>query len=192
MTARFRWGLAWIGCVAMTIAAIDSPVSAQFGLFKRGKSPNYQIFRDPAGRFLIEYPAKDWRVIPVGGSVVASVAQKDGEAAVLVDYTKLKLALAPEEIDEGFANLELSALKEKEPTAKDVKATVVTAPSGPRVVIDYVRTGASGPERVTQYSIPAGADLYRVICTVRAALHEKYQPTMTYVVDSFSLLRRQG
>ena len=186
--ARLR-RLGGIACVLAAWASAGAPASAQFGVFRRGKSPNYQAFRDPGGRFVIEYPVKDWRVVPSGGSVLASFGQKNADAAVIIDYTKLKIALTAQEIDEVVVRLEVAVVKERNPAVTDVKSTIVATPAGPRIVLEYVRTGAGGAENVVQYSIPAGDDLYRVICTARAAQRQKYQATLSYIAESFSVLR---
>jgi len=166
------------------VVAAD-PARAQLGLFKRG-STSYQPFKDPAGRFTLEYP-KDWRVLPGGGSVLVGFTHKDGEASILVDYMKMRLALAPNEIGETFAELELQTLRERQPTIKDARANVVAAASGPRIVIQFSKAGPTGTEQVTQYSIPRGEDLYRLVCTVRSDKVEKNGTILTHMVESFAV-----
>ena len=90
------------------IAGIESPGRAQRGIFKHAEKVTiYHKFKDGAGRFTLEYPATNWRIIPGSGSVLVGFTQQDGEASVLVDYTKLRLVLAPSEIDNTFAELEV-------------------------------------------------------------------------------------
>jgi len=177
-----------IACV-MVAFATTATASAQFGIFKRNKGTTYQAYRDPGGKFVIEYPAKDWKVNPAKGSVVASFSEKDGEAAVVVDYTKLKLALSNEEIDDVVMKLEVDAVKEKDPTARDINANVAKGASGPRIVIRYTRNGAAGREQVEQHTVAAGDDLYRVSCSSLVKEQARYQPILAYIANSFSLLR---
>jgi hypothetical protein len=178
-----------IACVTIACASAAS-ASAQFGIFKRNKDVTYQAYRDPGGRFVIEYPAKDWKVNPAKGSTVASLAQKNGEAAVVVDHTKLKLALSKDEIDDVVMKLEVDALKEKDSTVKDVNANIAKGPSGPRIVIRYTRNGAAGREQVEQHTIADGDDLYRVSCSSLVKEEARYQPILAYIAGSFSLLRK--
>jgi hypothetical protein len=171
---------------------VEATASAQLGIFKRNKGTTYQAFRDPGGRFVIEYPTKNWRINPAKGAIVASFSQKNGEAAVVVDYTRLKLALGKDEIDDMVLKLEVDALKERDPSVRDVNANVGQGPSGPRMVIRYTRNGTGGREHVEQYSVPVGDELYRVSCSTRISEQARYQPILTYIAGSFSLLRTQS
>src|SRR5262249_61187611 len=108
------------------------------------------------------------------------ISQKDGEAAAVVDYTKLKLALSKDEIDDIVMKLEVDALKEKDPTVRDVNASIAKGPGGPRIVIRYTRNGNAGRERGEQQSTPAGDDLYRVSCSSLVKEQARYQPILTY------------
>src|SRR5215471_24276 len=166
LTSRRHWlRITW---AVFAGAGIAMPSAAGQWPFGRGnKSPNYLTFKDPAGRFSIEYPNKDWQVIPGTGSVIVAFAQKNSDASVLVDYTKLKIALAPNEIDTGFGDLEVQLLKERQPTAANLKPRLLPSPSAPRVVIEFDRTSSQKQERVIQHSIPTGADLYRIVCAAR-------------------------
>ena len=184
--------VAWVGCFTVATLVAEATASAQLGIFKRNKGTTYQTFRDPAGRFVIEYPTKDWRVNQAKGSIVASFTQKNGEAAVAVEYSKLKLALTRDEIDDVVLKLEVDALKEKDPSVRDVNANIGQGPSGPRIVIRYTRNGTGGREHVEQYSVPVGDELYRVSCSARITAQARYQPILTYIAGSFSLLRTQS
>ena len=42
------------------------------------KNVKNKAFKDPSGRFELEYPTKDWSPLPTGGSAVAILARKDG------------------------------------------------------------------------------------------------------------------
>jgi hypothetical protein len=173
--------LAWI-------ALAERPARGQFGIFRRGdKAVAYQTYKDPSGRFTIEYPAKDWKIVPASGSALALFTQKDGDASVLIDYTRLPVALEPAEIGELFKDLEVQFLRERQPDAKDVNAVLDNANGGARVVLKFSRTGVHGVEEVLQYSIPRGSDLYRVVGTTRADRAEKNREILFYVANSFAV-----
>ena len=137
----------------------------------------------------MEYPAANWRILSVGGSLLVGFTQKDNEATVTVDYMRFKVSLAATEIDHTFTELELEILKERQPAIKDVKANLMTGHSGPRLVITYSRVGPQGPEQVVQHSIPSGDNLYRVVCAVRSDRVKNHQSTLTHIADSFKALR---
>jgi len=186
-------GLAWVGWLAVAVVAAEAAAAAQLGIFKRNKGTTYQAFRDPGGRFVIEYPVKDWRVNPAKEPIVASFAHKSGDASVVVDHSKLKLALTNDEIDDVVIKLEVDALKEREPSARDINASLTRPPAGPRIVIRYTREPAKGArEQVEQYSIASGDDLYHVVCAVKQSEQTRLQPILSYIAGSFSLLRTQS
>src|SRR5215216_6206026 len=74
------------------LLALSTGLTAEQNVFKRmvGADANvkYQTFKDPAGRFEIEYPAKDWKRLPSGGSSLAVFARNDGPT-LFVDHITL-------------------------------------------------------------------------------------------------------
>jgi hypothetical protein len=176
--------------ILILLAGLMWPASraeAQLGLFNRSKNPAYRSYADPSGRFSIDYPASDWRIVSGGGSVLIGFNEKNGDASLVVDYTKLQLALEASEIDRMFADLEVQVLKERNPTVKDPKAIVQTVAGAPRVMITFTKQGVHGLEQVTQYSIPRGADMYRVVCTTRTDRAEKNAPLLDHMAESFAV-----
>lgn len=179
--------LATAGALLTNVA----PAAAQWWRLGLGgdKSIAYQSFKDPAGRFTIDYPAKDWLVVPSAGSVLAGFSHRNGSASLSVDYTKLQLALAADEIDTLFVDLEIGTLKERQPKLEDVSGRLETRPSGPMIFIEFKKPGARGVERVTQFSYPRGSDLYRVVCTLaRSDLAATFDPILAHMAESFTLL----
>lgn len=154
----------------------------KFGLGDKGV--NYRLFRDPAGRFEFDYPAKDWRVFPSAGSSLAIVARNDGEATLTIDYLRLTAPLGPDEIG-TMAEVEIQDLKEKHPDAKDFKSEIIDIKAGRGAIIRYSGVGAKGPEQVTQYSVPVGQDLFRVIVIVPESLAAKYEAIVAHMIASF-------
>ena len=156
----------------------------QFGFLKRGSKTQFQLFKDPGGRFSLEYP-KDWQAVAGAGDVLVTFAQKKSEAALVVERFRMNQALAPDEITDLFAQIEADVLKEHQPKAADVTAKLVNAAGQRLIVIDYSRPGLSGPERARQYSFPVAQDLYRLTCSAVAAQFAKYDPVFTHVAESF-------
>jgi hypothetical protein len=160
------------------------PAGAQLGIFRKN-SQETQTLRAPDGRFALEYPNRDWQMLPGGGSVVATLAQRNGEASVVVDYTKMNQALAPSDINDLFAELEGEDLATRQPEAKGATPSVVNVGGRRVVVIQYSRAGLRGKEQVVQYTVPAGQDLYRLICSAQAPLFAKYEPVFIRMIESF-------
>jgi hypothetical protein len=174
--------------LTLTLCAVagDQIAAGQLGrIFGRKQDVTYQTFRDSSGRFSLEYPSKDWRVVPGGGSgALVVLAREDGEAMVVVEASKLTEAFAPSEI-QAMAEIEVDNLKARVPTAKDAKYELVETKLGPGAMIPYANVGAQGPERVVQYSIPVDKNLFRLIRTARVAAAAKHDTILTHMIESF-------
>lgn len=156
----------------------------QIPFLHRGRV-EYRAFKDPSGRFSFEFPS-DWQPVPGAGDVIASFSEPDGEAALVLARFHMNEALAPEEITDLFAQVETDVLRERQPTATDVRARLVTAGGRRFVVIEYGRIGLTRPERVRQYSFPVGDELLRLTCSAGVELFQKYDPIFVHVADSFT------
>jgi hypothetical protein len=115
------------------------------------------------------YPKKDWVAVPAAGGNIALLMHKKGEASLALDFQVLRVALAPDEIDDTFKEIELEALAQRAPHAR-VTSSALDALGGNKVVIvKYGASGLSGDLDVTQYSIVSGASLYRLTCAATRA-----------------------
>jgi len=82
-------------CVApMELSAQKNP----FKWFGGDKDVKYQTYKDPGGRFEMEYPTKDWRILTSPGSTLAVFSHKDGPS-LFVDRTQLTASLTPDEFN---------------------------------------------------------------------------------------------
>jgi len=174
--------------LALSLCAVAGAhlAAGQIGkIFGRKQEVVYQTYRDPSGRFSLEYPNKDWRVVPGGGSAALVIlAREDGEATVGVESMNLVEALTPSEI-QAMAENEVDNLKARVPTAKDAKYELVDTRSGRGAMIPYANVGAQGAERVVQYSIPVDKNLFRVIRTARVAAAAKHDAVLAHMIESF-------
>jgi hypothetical protein len=166
--------------VSAGLMAEQNPFTKVFG---GDKNIKYQTFKDPAGRFDLEYPTKDWRLLPSGVSSLAVFDHKDGPA-LFVDRTRLVDRLTPEEIA-AMPEVEVDKLKNGQPNAKDFKTDGVDTKAGRGVLIRYSRAGGTGPESVMQYSIVVGQDLYRLNGVVPDKLLAKYEGVIMHMIQSF-------
>jgi hypothetical protein len=149
------------------------------------KDVKYATYKDPVGRFEIEYPAKDWRVLPSAGSTLAGFSGKDNAALFIEAPFKMADALTPAEL-EALPEIELAALKKQQPGVKEFTSDMVDSRSGRGVLIRYSRaTGET--EAVRQYSIPVGKDLYRLNGVVPSRLLAKNEPIIVHMIQSFQV-----
>jgi hypothetical protein len=146
------------------------------------KSIKYMTYKDPAGRFELEYPQKDWRILPsgVGSSLVFS--RSDGPS-VFIDRATMSGPLTAPEV-EAMAGLEVDRLKEEQPNGRDFKSEMLEGKSGRGVLIRYSRPGAE-LESVIQYSIPVARDLYRLIGVTPVKLLAKNEEIIMHMIQSF-------
>ena len=172
--------------VVGTLLLLSAGLTAEQNFFKRivGKDTNvkYQTFRDPGGRFEIEYPEKDWKRLPSGGSSLAVFARNDGPT-LIIEHVTLEGPLTAKEM-EGMSSVELSSLKDGQPKAKDFKSDMMESKAGRGVIIRYSRDGA-GPETVLQYTIAVGVDLFRINGVIPDKQLIKSEPIVMYMLQSF-------
>jgi hypothetical protein len=167
----------WTLAPGQPVTAGQNPLKRLFG----DKDTRYQTFKDSAGRFEIDYPSKDWRLLPGAESSLAVFAHNDGPT-LFVDHVRLVDSLTPDEI-EALPDLEVDRLKRREPQAK-LTSVMLDSKTGNGVLITYSRVG-TGPESVTQYTIAVGQDLYRLNGIVPERLLSKFEPIVKHMIQSF-------
>ena len=188
------------GLSALVIALAGATASAQEAVppaaGEYGRAPRLEVQQFDNRQIRFEYPKKDWEIVPrpttavIPGATapIVSVVQRKREAAVVVEQTRLHQPLALDDITDLFSQLETDSIRERQPQATDVKAKLVDVGGGRRLVIlTYGRQGVGGPERVRQYSIPAGADLFRLTCVAAAGQFARYEAVFAHVAASFAV-----
>jgi hypothetical protein len=146
------------------------------------KNVKYETFKDPSGRFDLEYPIKDWKLLPSGGSSLAVFARNDGPT-LFVDSVRLREKLTAGEI-EAMPEMEVNRLKDQQPKAKGFKTDLLESRAGRGVLIQYARE-SKGPEIVIQYSIPVEQNLYRLSGVSPEKQLSKYEPVIMHMIQSF-------
>ena len=170
---------------AVTVSA-QAPAAPAANEFARTPKLDVQLFLGPLNRIRFEFPKKDWQLVSGGAVVIVSLAQRTGQAAVVVEHTKLNTALAPEDITDLFAQIEADTVREQQPAAADVQARLIAIDQRRLVITTYSRLGVAGPERVRQYSIPVGSDVYRLICSAATPQFADYEPVFAHVAATFA------
>jgi hypothetical protein len=170
MTAVLAMAVPAFGLVAQTQAPARPPTPAT-----RTQAPAAPVLKDTVPyksmvyNVAFAYPKKDWVAVPAAGGNIALLMHKKGEASLALDFQLLRVALAPDEIDDTFKEIELEALAQRAPHAR-VTSSALDALGGNKVVIvKYGASGLSGDLDVTQYSIVSGASLYRLTCAATRA-----------------------
>lgn len=150
---------------------------------------SYDTFKDPANRFTLEYPREwFWQLIPGVGDVLAAFTEKKGEAALIIERFQLQQRITPGDMTDLFAQLELDALKQKQPKASNFVSRLMDMPGRKIVVIDYARPGLLGPELARQYSYPVDVSLYRLTCSAPQSYFPKYEAAFTRIAQTFRTL----
>jgi len=165
-------------------AQTPGPPAAEYG---RAAKLEVQTFEGPSGRIRFEFPKKDWQVVPGGSAAIVSLLQRKGEAAVVVERTRLNQPLAPDDITDLFGQLEGETVRDQQPAAADIRSSVYETGGRRFVIVTYGRGGVLGPERVRQYSFPVGGDLYRLTCSAPAAQFARYEPVFAHVAATFTV-----
>jgi hypothetical protein len=115
------------------------------------------------------YPKDNWVAVPAAGGNIALLMEKKGEASLALDFQVLRVALAPDEIDDTFKQIELELLAQRAPHARVVNSALSEIGGHKVIVIRYGASGLTGDLDVTQYSVVNGASLYRLTCAATRA-----------------------
>jgi len=153
-----------------------------------GRAPKLEVqkFVGPGNRIRFEFPKKDWQLVAGGTVSIVSVTQKAGQAAIVVEHTRLNAALAPDDITDLFAQLEAEQIKQQQPDASDVQSKLVSVDNRRFIIVGYTRRGVTGAERVRVYSVPVGSDLYRLTCSASAQQFARYEQVFAHVAATFA------
>jgi len=169
--------------ILLAAAMVGAPASGQFW---RSKA-EFKVFKEPAGRFALEYP-NDWQLVDGVGDVIVTFRQKKGEAALVVERFHLNLPVGKDDINENLKGVETAVLRERQPTANGIVSKIVDRHDTRLILIDYKRTGLTRAEQVRQYSFPVGQDIYRLIFSSAEGVFTKYEGDFAHVADSFKAL----
>jgi hypothetical protein len=185
-----------LACAVIAGATVPEQEATPPAAGEYGRAPKLEVQQFDNRQIRFEYPKKDWEIVPRPTTAVipgvtapiVSVVQRKREAAVVVEQTKLHQSLALDDITDLFSQLEADSIRERQPQATDVRAKLVDVGGGRRLVIlTYGRQGVGGPERVRQYSIPAGADLFRLTCVATVGQFGRYEAVFAHVAASFAV-----
>ena len=187
MTGRYSlkrlWAVVLLGVLCVLAGERVALAQKVLGIFGSGEI-KYTTYRDGSGRFEIEQPAKDWGLLPAGGSSLALISRNDRTAALTVDLLPLTEPLGQNEIATN-AQIEIDTLKEQQPNAKDFTTEMFDCKGGKGALIKYSRVGAKGAELALRYMIGVERSLFRLEGVVQNAAAPKNEPVLLHMIQSF-------
>jgi hypothetical protein len=127
--------------------------------------------------FTVDYPKKDWQLVGGTGSSVVVFLHKSREATVAIERTRIDHPLAPNEIVNQTATLEIEDWQARRPLSTGFSHQLLDAFGGRFIVIDFSQPGPVGPEHVRLYTMPRGVDWFRVVCTTAQRSFESHKET---------------
>jgi hypothetical protein len=127
--------------------------------------------------FTVDYPKRDWQLLVGTGSSVVVFFHRSREATVAIERSRVRNALAPNEIVEQTATLEVEDWGQRRWMSTGFTHQLVDLGGERTIVIDFTQPGPQGAEQVRIYTLPRGLDWYRVICTARREVFDKYKET---------------
>lgn len=176
MKARTRAGLALaLACIVLAAGAAHAQ-----------NVPRMRKLTVASQSFSIDYPEKDWSLVPGGNAMLVAIAQRRFEAVLLVERSTLQVALSDEEIGDVFLSVEAEHIRESSPSATDIKADLQQLGDRRVAAFVYRRNGVLGPERVLQYSMPAGTSLYRIIAVAKPESFDRHLPALQAMAASLA------
>lgn len=145
-----------------------------------------RAYADPQKRFSLQYPQRDWRVLPGTGSTLATLAENRGRATVQIEYLRLNQPLQVEQNRDLILQIESDLIRERQPGADQIApANAPDLPSA--IVIEYNRRGADGSERVRQFSLVREQHLFRILCAAQIKEFARFQSVFAQIARSFEM-----
>ena len=181
-----------VAACLLTLGAVQAHLAAQAPdpwFAKSAKDKDFEAPKLPWSNISIELP-KGWQLLPGHNGFLLTAAEKTRNnqpaGVIMLEQMRLQDTLLPKDLTEATLNFETANTKERDPAGDKFQGQIKQGSEGRRFIfMQYTRPGIAGPDRVTQYSVPAGVILYRVICIAPEALIARYQSTCAHVAESF-------
>ena len=167
-----------LAALAVAIVATLTPLvaSAQTPAPRTLAAKDTTPYKSAVYNVSFAYPKKDWVAVPAAGGNIALLMNTRGEASLALDFQVLRVALAPDEIDDTFKEIELEALAQRAPHARVASSDLTELGGNKVVVVRYGASGLTGDLDVTQYTVVSGASLYRLTCAATRSTAARHAP----------------
>jgi hypothetical protein len=155
--------------------AVVRPAAQELFFALAAKPGDFEATLLDAGSVRLELPKHNWRLRTDENGALLTATERRNEAAMRLERSELEQSLEPENVTELFGELERERVASLQPEASEFDVRLFRVGERRVVVVQYLRPGPRGPERVRQYSYPEGRTLYRLVCTApvsRFARHE--------------------
>jgi hypothetical protein len=140
------------------------------------------------GKFTLELP-RNWPIVAGHGGILFTAAERPRDnrsaAAIVLEQIQLQGTVDAKDVTPALADTEMSLIRDRQPGGQSFERLVKEAEGRRFIFIQYLKPGWTGQDRVVQYSMFAGAVMYRLICIAPAAQIAKYQPLFAHVAASF-------
>ena len=162
MSRNQGWGVALVTALVVAgalAAAHQQQAPARGAWYGPDAKGRYQAYQDAGGRFVLEYPQRDWMLLGGDGNVLLVATQKSGEAWIILERARMNTSLAPDEVTDLFADLEMETVKQGQPRADGFEKRVFATDNRRFVAVQYSRPSLDQREgeTVRQVLVPAGS-----------------------------------
>jgi hypothetical protein len=171
--------------VGSLVALVGAQAQAPGSWVARSPKLGAVPFQSVDGHISFEYPKKDWVATAGVGPTLAMLVEKNAAAWMVVERTKLQMALAPDDVTDLFSQLEADRLKEAEPQATGVQNKLFVLDDRRFTAVQLSRKGLRGTDVVRQYSFPVGEYLYRLVCGTTSDQFPKFEPIFAHAAATF-------
>jgi hypothetical protein len=171
--------------VGSLVALVGAQAQAPGSWVARSPKLGAVPFQSVDGHATFEYPNKNWVATAGVGGNLGILVEKDAKAWMVLERTKLQMALAPDDVTDLFSQLEADRLKEAEPQAVGVQNKLFVLDDRRFTAVQLSRKGQRGTDVVRQYSFPVGDYLYRLVCGTSSDQFPKFEAIFAHAAATF-------
>jgi hypothetical protein len=173
--------LAFACALMLCLAGGPAAMSADDPAFVKSptlKVAPWRLARPPVA---FEYPAKDWIDSGSGVTTLASLVQRKGEASMLLEYEVTEFPTLA--VNDVFLALEQDRVG-KIRSVSAMSGRILPIRDRGIAILEYTEQTETGSDRVRVYVMPAGREIFRLICRAGTPVFSKYQEVFSHTAAS--------